>query len=163
MELSKSGAIKFDHEGQTYNLMTNEYGEWSVSRGGIHLGQRPLAARGAPHDRGPQGSRAQASGGSHRKARGTQGGAGKPKRLRSPALRSGRTTSVRHLLHVSFLDGRLLPAESFIDCRTFPNLDEAIAEARVLIRDERAERVKIYSLSQDEIDLVREVTATSLV
>ncbi len=61
---------------------------------------------------------------------------------------------VTFLLLVSFPDG-LVPAETFIDPETFSDQDNATRAARVFIRDEKAIKVVIYSLSQDgtrEID-----------
>ena len=52
-----------------------------------------------------------------------------------------------YFLLVSFPDG-LVPAETFVDPDTFSNLDEAIRGAEVFIRDEKATRVVIYSMSQ---------------
>lgn len=64
-----------------------------------------------------------------------------------------------YLLLVSYPDG-LVPAETFIDPTTFSNLDEAITEARVFIRDEKAIRVVLYSMSQNgTLDRVRSISA----
>jgi hypothetical protein len=68
---------------------------------------------------------------------------------------------MKYLLHVSFGDGRLLPAESFIDCRALPTFDEAKSEARDLIQNENAQLVKIYVLVGDKLSHMCDETPTT--